>query len=59
MSEQRQRGCRRRTQDPALTPWHTPPGSCTTPANKIVRILDGWPAAHDLLDAYQRIALIT
>jgi hypothetical protein len=26
---------------------------------QIVRILDGWPTADDLLDAYRRIALIT
>ena len=25
----------------------------------IVRIIDGWPAADVLLDAYQRIALLT
>ena len=49
----------RRTQDAALEPLaHPRPASSAKPAATIVRILDGWPTANALLDAYQRIALI-
>ena len=39
--------------------WHTPARIVHRARRQIVRVLDGWPTANDLLDAYQRIALIT
>lgn len=41
------------------TLWHTPARLVRHARRNIVRILDGWPTQHALLDAYQRIALIT
>jgi len=40
------------------TLWHTPARIVRRSRQRIVRILDGWPTANALLDAYQRIALI-
>ena len=39
--------------------WHTPARIVRRARRRIVRILDGWPSAPTLLDAYQRIDLIT
>jgi hypothetical protein len=39
--------------------WHTPARLVRHARRNIVRILDDWPTADQLLDAYQRIALIT
>lgn len=39
--------------------WHTPARIIRRARRQIVRILDGWPSAAVLLDAYGRIALIT
>jgi Transposase DDE domain group 1 len=39
--------------------WHTPARLVHRARRRIVRILDGWPTADELLAAYQRIALIT
>jgi hypothetical protein len=39
--------------------WHTPARYVRRARQHIVRILDGWPTADALLDAYKRIALIT
>lgn len=39
--------------------WHTPARIVRRSRQQIVRILDGWPTATILDDAYQRIALIT
>jgi hypothetical protein len=39
--------------------WHTPARLVRRSRRRIVRILDGWPNADQLLDAYQHIALIT
>jgi hypothetical protein len=39
--------------------WHTPARLVRRARQHIVRILDGWPTANELLAAYQRIALIT
>jgi hypothetical protein len=39
--------------------WHTPARLVRRARRNIVRILDGWPTADALLDAYRRIALIT
>lgn len=41
------------------TLWHTPARIITHARKRIVRILDGWPSAEHLLDAYQNIAAIT
>jgi hypothetical protein len=41
------------------TLWHTPARLVRRARRHVVRILDGWPTAGELLDAYQRIALIT
>jgi hypothetical protein len=38
--------------------WHTPARIVRRSRQRIVRILDGWPTAGALLDAYQRVALI-
>lgn len=40
------------------TLWHTPARIVRKSRQRIVRILDGWPTADALLDAYQRVALI-
>ena len=39
--------------------WHSPARIVRRARRRVVRILDGWPAAPELLRAYQRIALIT
>lgn len=39
--------------------WHTPARIVRRARTQIVRVLDGWPAATILTDAYQRIDLIT
>ena len=39
--------------------WHTPARIVRHARRRIVRILDGWPTADELLAAYQRVALIT
>jgi hypothetical protein len=36
--------------------WHTPARIVRRARTQLVRILDGWPAANILDDAYQRIA---
>ena len=41
------------------TLWHTPARIIRRSRQHVVRILHGWPTAGDLLDAYQRIPLIT
>ena len=41
------------------TLWHTPARLVRRARRSVVRILDGWPTADALLDAYQRLALIT
>jgi hypothetical protein len=41
------------------TLWHTPARLVRHARKHIVRILDGWPTARDIIDAYQRVALIT
>ena len=41
------------------TLWHTPARIVRRARRRVVRILDGWPTADELLDAYQRITLIT
>ncbi len=41
------------------TLWHTPARLVHRARRRLVRILEGWPTAHQLLDAYQRLALIT
>ena len=38
--------------------WHTPARIVRRARTQIVRVLDGWPTATVLLDAYQRIDLI-
>jgi len=39
--------------------WHTPARLVHHARRRIVRILDGWPTADELLAAYQRIDVIT
>jgi len=39
--------------------WHTPARLVRHARRNIVRILDGWPTAADILAAYRRLALIT
>ena len=39
--------------------WHTPARIVRRAREQIVRVLDSWPTATDLLGAYQRIALTT
>jgi hypothetical protein len=39
--------------------WHTPARLVRRARQHVVRILDGWPTADDLLTAYRQIALIT
>jgi hypothetical protein len=41
------------------TLWHTPARLVRHARRRIVRILDGWPTADELLAAYARVALIT
>jgi hypothetical protein len=41
------------------TLWHTPARYVRRARRHVVRILDGWPTANELLDAYRRLALIT
>ena len=39
--------------------WHAPARIITTARRDIIRILDGWPTARDILAAYQAIAALT
>jgi len=39
--------------------WHAPARIITTARRDIVRILEGWPTAPDILAAYQNIAALT
>jgi hypothetical protein len=39
--------------------WHAPARIITTARRDIVRILEGWPTAHDILAAYRNIAALT
>lgn len=39
--------------------WHIPARLVHHARRRIVRILHGWPATDELLDAYRRIALLT
>ena len=39
--------------------WHTPARIVRRAGQTIVRIIDGWPTAGDLLDAHRRINAIT
>jgi hypothetical protein len=41
------------------TLWHTPARLVRRARRHVVRILDGWPTATEIIDAYQRVALIT
>jgi hypothetical protein len=41
------------------TLWHTPARLVRTARRRVVRILDGWPTAPELLAAYQHLAHIT
>ncbi|MDH3296430.1 MAG: transposase, partial [Acidimicrobiia bacterium] len=41
------------------TLWHAPARIITTARRDIVRILDGWPTANDIVAAYQAIAALT
>jgi Transposase DDE domain group 1 len=41
------------------TLWHTPGRLVRRARRRVVRILDGWPTADELLAAYQRLDLIT
>jgi hypothetical protein len=41
------------------TLWHTPARLVRHARQHIVRILDNWPTAGDIIDAYRRVALIT
>ena len=50
------------TAEPKTLRWslsHTPARIVRRARARIVRVLDAWPTAPPLLDAYQRIALIT
>lgn len=39
--------------------WHTPARIISTARRDVIRILDGWPTAKELLGAYQQIAALT
>lgn len=39
--------------------WHTPARIVRRARRQIIRVLDGWPTAAVVVDAYERIALIT
>ena len=39
--------------------WHTPARLVRHARRHVVRILDGWPTAVEILAAYRRLALIT
>ena len=41
------------------TLWHAPARIITTARHDIVRILDGWPTAGEILGAYRNIAALT
>jgi len=41
------------------TLWHTPARLIRRARRRIVRILEGWPTAADIIDAYRNVALIT
>jgi len=41
------------------TLWHTPARLVRRGRRRVVRILDGWPTADQLIGAYRRLALIT
>ena len=39
--------------------WHAPARIIRTARRDVVRILDGWPTAHDIIAAYRAIAALT
>ncbi len=41
------------------TLWHTPARLVRRSRRHVIRILDGWPTASDIIDAYQTVARIT
>lgn len=41
------------------TLWHTPARLVRHARQHVVRILDGWPTAAEIINAYRRVALIT
>ena len=41
------------------TLWHTPARIITTARRDIIRILDGWPTAGEILAAYRQRAALT
>ncbi len=41
------------------TLWHTPARFVRRARRRIVRIIDGWPTANEIIAAYRRVALIT
>jgi hypothetical protein len=41
------------------TLWHTPARLVRRARQRVVRILDGWPTTDEIIDAYQRVTLIT
>jgi hypothetical protein len=41
------------------TLWHTPARIVRRARQHVLRIVDGWPTATDIIDAYQRVSLIT
>ena len=41
------------------TLWHTPARLVRRSRRHVIRILDGWPTASDIIDAYQTVVLIT
>jgi hypothetical protein len=41
------------------TLWHTPARIIRSGRRHVLRIIDAWPTASDILNAYRRINLIT
>ena len=39
--------------------WHTPARLVRRARQRVVRILDGWPTAAEIVNAYRRVALLT
>jgi hypothetical protein len=39
--------------------WHTPARIITTARRDVIRVLDGWPTAHDIVKAYRSITALT
>ncbi len=39
--------------------WHTPARLVRHARQHVVRILDHWPTAAEIIDAYRRVALLT